>query len=160
VQVVGAWLAAAAIALNALWPLIANARPQAVALVPVCTVEGITHYIEVPGGKSPLDESSAKQHEHCSFCFVGERLALPSHFEPLHFADSRTFAVPSQDSSSVTNRSVFIPAARAPPGSPLVREKPKTKESHEAASASGRHRDGAVAADHRAGVMRVGVLHS
>ena len=41
------WLAILAVALNALWPLIAQARPKNVLLVPVCTVEGVTHYMEL-----------------------------------------------------------------------------------------------------------------
>jgi hypothetical protein len=72
------WIAVLAMALNALWPLIAQAKPRSVTLVPVCTVQGVTHYIELPGGKSPLEQKSSAQHEHCSFCaFGGERAALP-----------------------------------------------------------------------------------
>ena len=67
-----------AMALNALWPLIAQAKPRSVTLVPVCTVQGVTHYIELPGGNSPLEQKSSAQHEHCSYCsFGGERVALP-----------------------------------------------------------------------------------
>src|SRR5439155_9866202 len=57
---IGTWLAVLAIALHALWPLLANARPTSVNLVPICTVEGITHYLDVPRGKSALDDSAAK----------------------------------------------------------------------------------------------------
>ncbi|HZQ75568.1 MAG TPA: DUF2946 family protein [Burkholderiales bacterium] len=75
-----AWLAALAMALQALWPLIAQARPRSVTLVPICTVEGVTHYYELKGGETPLEQRSAAQHEHCSFCFFGaERFAaLPA----------------------------------------------------------------------------------
>src|SRR3989454_11978960 len=59
-----------AIALQAAWPLLAAAKPRAVALVPVCTVDGVTHYLEVPTGKTPLDDS-ATHHDHCSFCTLG-----------------------------------------------------------------------------------------
>jgi hypothetical protein len=156
-QVTGAWLAAAAIALHAFWPLIANARPKSVALVPVCTVEGITHYIEVPGGQSPLDESSSAQHEHCSFCFLGERLALPthSHFLPAHDGDAHP-APAWQEIVFAAQHFTHI-AARAPPGSPLAFTNPITKESHETVSDSGRHRDGAFTG--RTGFVRLGVLH-
>ena len=65
-----AWLAIVAMALNALWPLIAQAKPSL--LVPVCTVGGTTHYVEIPGGTTPVDS----QHEHCAFCFAGA--ALPA----------------------------------------------------------------------------------
>src|SRR3984893_3864181 len=72
-----AWVAALAMALNALWPLIAQAKRSSVILVPVCTVQGVTHYIELPGGNSPLEQKSSAQHEHCSYCsFGGERVAL------------------------------------------------------------------------------------
>src|SRR3981081_1988593 len=65
-----------AMALNALWPLIAQAKPRSVTLVPVCTVQGVTHYVELPGGHSPLEQKSSAQHEHCSYCsFGGERVA-------------------------------------------------------------------------------------
>ena len=53
----GHWLAILAIALHAAWPLLANARPKSVHLVPLCTVEGITHYLEIPGGNNPLDRT-------------------------------------------------------------------------------------------------------
>jgi hypothetical protein len=75
---IATWLAVLAMALNALWPLIAQAKPSSVILVPVCTVQGVTHYIELPGGHSPLEQKSSAQHEHCSYCsFGGERAALP-----------------------------------------------------------------------------------
>src|ERR1700682_2347316 len=74
---IAAYLAALAMALNALWPLIAQAKPRSVTLMPVCTVQGVTHYIELPGGNSPLEQQSSAQHEHCSYCSFGaERVAL------------------------------------------------------------------------------------
>jgi len=148
-QVTGAWLAALAIALHAFWPLIANAQPKSVALVPVCTVEGVTHYLEIPGGKSPLDESSSAHHEHCSFCFLGERLALPGHSQVPPVESAAASAAP------VGEKIVFIPqqfssiAARAPPGSPLAHQHLTIKESHETAFAVERPRDGALAAEPR-----------
>src|SRR3981081_2281638 len=71
------WLAVLAMALNTLWPLLAQAKPRSVTLAPVCTVQGVTHYVELPGGHSPLEQKSSAQHEHCSYCsFGGERVAL------------------------------------------------------------------------------------
>src|SRR2546421_8419179 len=72
VRRLGNWLAILAIALNAAWPLIASAKPKSVHLVPLCTVEGVTHYLEVPGGTTP-------HHDHCSFCFLGMGGLLSSH---------------------------------------------------------------------------------
>jgi len=73
-----------AISLQALWPLIAQAQPRVAGeLVPVCTVNGITHYIELPAGKTPLDERSATHGEHCQLCMFGSAkvdAVLPSSF--------------------------------------------------------------------------------
>jgi hypothetical protein len=66
------WLAILAMALQALWPLIAQARPAT--LVPVCTVGGVTHYVEVPVGGSPADS----QHEHCALCVTGSAPVIAS----------------------------------------------------------------------------------
>ena len=62
-----------AITLQALWPLLSHARPKDVALLaPLCTVDGITHYLEIKAGKpTPLDERSAQHGEHCKLCVFG-----------------------------------------------------------------------------------------
>src|SRR5690242_848823 len=78
----GTWLGIAAIALQVALPLVAGSLPRSVALVPLCTVDGVTHYVEVPTGKSPVDESSA--HGHCPLCCGGHAAA------PL--GDARTLA--------------------------------------------------------------------
>jgi hypothetical protein len=114
------WLAFLAIALHAAWPLIANAKPKSAHLVPLCTVEGVTHYIEVPGGSTPLDDSANSHHDHCSFCFLGAGglvssradLALPS-------------ALASERIALGTERShvgaaLIVHGARAPPLSSVV----------------------------------------
>jgi hypothetical protein len=70
-----AWLAAFAVALQALWPLLANARPlQAPLLVELCTVDGATHYVELPTGNSPASEHSPAQ--HCKLCTFGAERAF------------------------------------------------------------------------------------
>jgi len=71
-----AYLALLGLVLHALWPLIAQARPKNLLLVPVCTVEGVTHYMELPGGRTPIEDSAAKHQEHCSYCSFGDRTAL------------------------------------------------------------------------------------
>ncbi|HLX81808.1 MAG TPA: DUF2946 family protein [Burkholderiales bacterium] len=78
-----AFLAVLALALQAFWPLLAQARPRiAGILVPVCTVEGTTHYLELPAGKSPLDERSASHGEHCKLCvFGGGKLVSAASFD-------------------------------------------------------------------------------
>jgi hypothetical protein len=76
-------LAMLAMALQAFWPLLAEARPRiAGQLVPICTVEGVTHYLELPAGKTPLDERSASHGEHCKLCVFGVgKAAVSSTFD-------------------------------------------------------------------------------
>ncbi len=79
---IATYLACFAMALQALWPLIAQAKPRAVTLVPICTVQGVTHYLELPAGNSPLEQKSSSHHEHCAYCSFGaERVALPTGLE-------------------------------------------------------------------------------
>ena len=59
--------AASAIALQALWPLIAQARPADSISVPLCSVDGVRHEIELPLGKNQGDRSF----EHCKLCVLG-----------------------------------------------------------------------------------------
>jgi hypothetical protein len=81
-----AWIAALAVMLQAFWPLLSHARPRDPSLlVPVCTIDGVTHYLDLKTGKAPLDDRSGKHGEHCKLCFFGgDRLqALPP--EPADF---------------------------------------------------------------------------
>ena len=73
-----ALVAMLAMALQAFWPLVAQAKPLVPGIqVPVCTIEGITHYTELPAPDSPVEKSSASHHEHCKMCVFGaERLAV------------------------------------------------------------------------------------
>ena len=116
----GRWLAILAITLNAAWPLLANARPKSVHLVPLCTVEGITHYVEVPGGSTPLDDSANAHHDHCSFCFLGAGGLLSSHVDvplvPVSVAERIALGIEHSHSNAV----LIVHGARAPPLSPLV----------------------------------------
>lgn len=101
-----AWLAIVAMALNALWPLIVQARPAT--LVPVCTVGGTTHYIELPGGTMPVDS----QHQHCAFCFAGA--ALPTQHVP-DDVDALSFTSPKLVSFTPRGFIHVSADARAPP---------------------------------------------
>src|SRR5437660_5249852 len=59
---IGAWLALAAIALNASWPLLANAGPRVPALPSeICSATGQKH-----GGESPV--SKGPRPSHCTLC--------------------------------------------------------------------------------------------
>jgi len=108
---IAAWLATVAMALNTLWPLIAQAKPSL--LVPVCTVGGTTHYVEIPGGTTPVDS----QHEHCAFCFAGA--ALPA-THIIHGVDGASFLSPNPVSFTPRSFLVVSADARAPPLLPLV----------------------------------------
>ena len=110
-----AWLAIFALSLQALWPLLAHAKPaQAPHLVPLCTVDGTTHFVEIPGGKSPAEQRSASFHEHCKLCVFGaDRVAaLPCAQVPVLRVD----AVPA--SVAAPAAPVFAPLLSAPPAPP------------------------------------------
>jgi hypothetical protein len=120
VRKLGSWVALLAIALQASWPLVANAKPRAVALVPLCTVDGVTHYLEVPAGETPLEKSSRTQHEHCSFCFLGQ-LPVASAEPPLAAACAARAERPLSAAAADPVQPLFISQdARAPPFSPLA----------------------------------------
>jgi hypothetical protein len=61
-----------AIALQALWPLVSHAgQKDRSLLVPLCTIDGITHFQEIQLGKAPLEQRSAQHGEHCKLCVFG-----------------------------------------------------------------------------------------
>jgi len=69
-----------ALVLQALWPLVSQAAPRERSeLVPLCTVDGVTHFLELKLGKSPLEKRTAHHGDHCKLCVFGaDRLvALP-----------------------------------------------------------------------------------
>ena len=119
VRKLGTWLAVLAIALQAAWPLVAAAKPRAVALVPLCTVEGVTHYLELPTGKTPLEESTSGQHDHCAFCFLGVGGLVSSHAEfvvPLGAPGER---VAAHSDGPLPSATLNLHGARAPPAASL-----------------------------------------
>jgi hypothetical protein len=106
------WLAILAMALNALWPLLSQAKPRSVTLVPLCTVGGETHYLELPAGKSPLEQRSAAHGEHCSYCTLG---ALPATLAFLS-SEKHVSAPPAQFQAQLAETPVFLSGRpRAPP---------------------------------------------
>jgi hypothetical protein len=108
------WLGIAAIALQIAWPLIAVAKPRGVTLVPLCTVDGVTHYLEVPTGKAPVEQSSSHG-GHCPLCFVGERAALPARFPLLALDDGLGTERVAPPASRFVRPTVGPRRARAPP---------------------------------------------
>jgi len=76
-----AWIAAFAVVLQAMWPLLSHAQPKdSSLLVPICSVNGISHYIDLKTGKAPADQRGALFGEHCKLCaFNSDRAtALPA----------------------------------------------------------------------------------
>jgi len=115
-----AWLAIFAIALQALWPLVAQAKPKSVVLVPVCTVQGVTHYIELPLGGKPgepqSDPRAASQHDHCSFCSSGgERVAPPANRTEPPVVAAAFGAPQSTERSFLESQKHSNARSRAPP---------------------------------------------
>ena len=117
VRRIGVWLAVLAIALQAAWPLLVSASPRSVALVPLCTVDGVTHFLEVPTGKTPAGHSHG---DHCAFCFVGDRTGLPAHFELLALTDGGAETSAPSSVYLVSKTACKVHGARAPPFSPVV----------------------------------------
>src|SRR5438067_5328687 len=91
----GSWLAILAITLQAAWPLVANAKPRSATLVPLCTVDGVTHYLELPLGDTPLEKSTSAHHDHCSFCFLGQLSAVPSELRASVICDACSERMPA-----------------------------------------------------------------
>ncbi|MDH5221612.1 MAG: DUF2946 family protein [Betaproteobacteria bacterium] len=114
-----ALLAIVAVALQAAWPLIAQARPQDRGhLVPLCSVGAETRYVEIPAGKLPAEQRSAAYREHCQLCVLGaEGLAAvpPAPLPPLRVVLA-ALLVDGRDRATPIAVHVDSPAdARAPP---------------------------------------------
>jgi hypothetical protein len=157
---VALWLATVAVALHAFWPLLSQAAPKSAVLVPLCTVGGETHYVEVPGGKIPAEEHSASQLEHCALCLPGgaDRAVLSSGFcafEPLRSLPARF----DRDIEVLDTRHVPVARARAPPFSRLADVATnRYGRNHEEAFALRHGGARAVGADPGRGVLRRGIL--
>jgi len=155
VKRLGNWLAILAIALNAAWPLIATAKPKSVHLVPLCTVEGVTHYLEGPGGTTSLDKSADAHHDHCSFCFLGMGGLLSSHADVSLPATSNGDRVAVSEQDSPASPVLLILGARAPPFSPVVNSDDNFGRQSETDLVLGRaHR-----ASYSERFLRLGLLH-
>jgi hypothetical protein len=101
------WLAILAIALQALWPLLSQAKPRSVTLVPICTVGGETHYAELEtGGPAPHED-------HCKACPVGAA-ALASAADGFVVPETVFFGVDGE-AVSAAPRFVSHARSRAPP---------------------------------------------
>ena len=113
-----ALLAIFAVALQALWPLLAQAKPTVPGeRVPVCTIEGITHYVELPAVDTPVEKRSAAHHEHCKMCVFGaEKLAaLPVAAPPVVLVAGRERAADAISAVPASNSFPKPALPRAPP---------------------------------------------
>ena len=117
VRTLGAWLAIFAIALQAALPLIASAQSPSMTLVPLCTVDGVTHYVEVPLGKSPAGQPA--HGDHCAFCLIGDKVGLPTQPEFPALADTVAQVPPLGNAVAVPRNDFQTAAARGPPVLPL-----------------------------------------
>jgi hypothetical protein len=155
-RALGLSFAALAIVLHAFWPLISQARPKSVALVPLCTIAGETHYAEVPLGKTPAEEKSASHFEHCSLCTLGAMLPLAAFAV---FAEKSFFQARSEQASSFAPPFTVFAKPRAPPFAWSVDViADETRRNNEEIFAL-RHRGGyAVDAGYGHRVVRGGVL--
>jgi len=74
---IAAYVAVFTLAIQALAPLLAQLQARSTVLLPLCSVDGATHYVEVPLGADPLKQRTPGGHEHCSLCTLGaDRLAF------------------------------------------------------------------------------------
>jgi hypothetical protein len=72
-RALAAWLAFCAMAMNAAWPLLANAAPaRAATMIDVCTIGGMQKVADTVG-HAPATESTTT---HCPFCLFSSDTAL------------------------------------------------------------------------------------
>ncbi len=145
-----AWIALLAISLQALWPLIVQAKPRSVTLVPVCTVGGETHYVELEtGGGDPGHE------EHCKACPVGAA-ALASAVAAF-VTPEVAFSVLAGEAIPAELRCISHAHSRAPPSLLIVDLQSDNPEKEDEKAVALGHR-GARDAIAGRGVLRRGVL--
>jgi DUF2946 family protein len=111
-----AWIALASMALNAAWPLLADAKPSVPASPSeICTAAGLDH----ASGGAPGDAPGRKLHpSHCSLCpFHAERgLAIAGLGQPLIPPAAPVAAIPAHENAPPPESALHSAApARAPP---------------------------------------------
>jgi hypothetical protein len=103
-----AYFAVLALAIQAFAPVLAQLQARSTVLVPLCSVDGVTHYVEVPLGADPLKQRTPGGHEHCSLCTVGvDRLAFLAPF------GARLLAVPDAAGNRPPSLSANAPESPA-----------------------------------------------
>lgn len=112
-------LATLAMALQAFWPLLAQAQPNdPTSNAPICSVQGDGSRADLSGGNSPPGDGARHQQKHCKLCFGGfdrVQVLVPA---PGGAFRSQAFVVevPAALSAAAVRSSSASPAQpRAPP---------------------------------------------
>ena len=144
IRAFAAYLALFALALQAAWPLLAHAAPARTALVPVCTVDGVTHFTEVPIRAVAADDSAAAHADHCAFCPLGcDRPVATTASAAEEIEESSFFPLKAEQSLSDLSDICLQARPRAPPFLPLAMDIDQLRRNHEQESTVGRLRMGA-----------------
>jgi hypothetical protein len=107
-----AFAALLAVALQALWPLLAQARPAQSIPVPLCSVDGTRHEIQLPIGKGQDDKGA----EHCKLCVLGaDKPAVANAAPAFAFAAAKPEGLPRYEAAAVRAAASFNARPRAPP---------------------------------------------
>jgi hypothetical protein len=101
--------AAFGIALQALWPVIAQARPADSISVPICSIDGTRHEIELPIGKTQ-DGS-----EHCKLCVLGPDKVVVSAELSFSSGNGEAERHVKAEKPNPKSSAVFLARTRAPP---------------------------------------------
>ena len=150
----GTWLGIAALSLQLGWPLLAGALPRAVALVPLCTVDGVTHYLEVPAGKDPRD-IPALHGDHCPLCCTGNA-ALAGPLPDCAFPGRAPAQELAQEAAFFARPFASQRWARGPPSPVVVTSTTDHGRNDEIALLVGRAGSGAFDGSR---FLRLGLLH-
>ena len=77
-------IAVFAVALNAFWPLIAQAQPKDLSLsTTICTVDGGIRTLDLSDEKAPAEDGASKHQKHCKLCIVGGDRVQVLHSAPI-----------------------------------------------------------------------------
>ena len=111
------WLAIAAMALQALWPLLANAQPSGqLAQFEVCSSDGV-RFVNGDTGQEPAGSVAKHLQPHCALCSFGADKA-PA-VAPLGYA-----VPPAVESSGIPSATALSPPASPDPRSPAQSRAP------------------------------------
>jgi hypothetical protein len=115
-------LAILAVALQAFWPLLAQAKPGPRTMrVELCTIDGTTHYAEIPvGGEVPAEKRAPGYSGHCAMCVTGGERALagpPVWVPPIALESIASERPPANAGAQFASTSHRPAQSRAPPRS-------------------------------------------